>query len=42
MVTAVSGIVLLIFSFFPWYGVDLGPFGSVSRNGWQSPGAFWS
>ena len=40
--TAVSGVVLLIFSFFHWYSVDLGPFGSVSRNGWQSPDAFWS
>lgn len=39
--TAVSGVVLLIFSFFKWYSVDLGPFGSVSRNGWQSPSAFW-
>ena len=27
--------------FFPWYSVDLGPFGSVSRNGSQSPDAFW-
>jgi hypothetical protein len=42
MVTAVSGVLLLIFSFFHWYSVDLGPFGTFSRNGWQSPGAFWS
>jgi hypothetical protein len=41
MVTAISGVLLLIFSFFHWYSVDLGPFGSVSRNGWQSPDAFW-
>jgi hypothetical protein len=40
--TAVSGVLLLVFSFFHWYSVDLGPFGSVSRNGWQSPDAFWS
>jgi hypothetical protein len=39
-VTAASGIVLLIFSFFHWYSYDFGPF-SVSRNGWQSPGALW-
>jgi hypothetical protein len=39
--TAVSGVLLLVFSFFHWYSVDLGPFGSVSRNGWQSPDAFW-
>jgi hypothetical protein len=40
-VTAVSGIVLLIISFFHWYSVDLGPFGTIGRNGWQSPGALW-
>jgi hypothetical protein len=40
--TAVSGVALLIFSFFHWYSVDLGPFGTFSRNGWQSPGALWS
>ena len=40
--TVASGVLLLIFSFFHWYSVDLGPFGSVSRNGWQSPDAFWS
>lgn len=37
-----AGIVLLISSFLPWYSIDLGPFGDVSRNGWQSPGAIWS
>jgi hypothetical protein len=42
MVTAVSGILLLVVSFFHWYSVDLGPFGTFSRNGWQSPDAFWS
>jgi hypothetical protein len=41
MTTAVSGVLLLIFSFFHWYSVDLGPFGTFSRNGWQSPGAIW-
>ncbi|MEX2100486.1 MAG: hypothetical protein WEB19_03640, partial [Acidimicrobiia bacterium] len=44
--TAVSGVLLLIFSFFKWYSVDFnfgaGFSGSVSRNGWQSPGAIWS
>jgi hypothetical protein len=43
--TAISGVVLLVFSFFHWYSVsyDIGPYsGSVSRNGWQSPGAIWS
>ena len=42
--TAVSGVLLLVFSFFHWYSVDydFGPVsGSISRNGWQSPGAFW-
>ena len=42
IVTAVSGVLLLIFSFFHWYSVDLGPFGTYSCNGWQSPGALWS
>src|SRR5215510_4958606 len=41
MVTAVSGVLLLIFSFFTWYGFDFGPF-SVSQNAWERPGAFWS
>lgn len=38
----IAGLVLLIDSFLPWYSVDLGPFGSVNRSGWQSPGALWS
>ena len=42
MTTAISGVVLLVFSFFKWYSVDLGPFGDYSRNGWQSPDAFFS
>jgi hypothetical protein len=41
IVTVISGALLLVFSFFSWYGYDFGPF-SVSRNGWQSPGALWS
>jgi hypothetical protein len=44
IITAVSGVLLLVFSFFHWYSVDVnfGPIsGSFSRNGWQSPGAFW-
>jgi peptidoglycan/LPS O-acetylase OafA/YrhL len=38
----VAAVVLLIASFLPWYSVDLGPFGSFDRSGWQSPGAIWS
>lgn len=41
-IIVVAGLVLLIDSFLPWYSVDLGPFGSVSRSGWESPGAIWS
>jgi hypothetical protein len=39
-----GGVLMLIASFLPWYKVDFGleGFGSVSRNGWQSPGAIWS
>ena len=46
MVIAISGIALLIFSFFKWYGVDFEvqgvDLGSFSRNGWQAPSAFLS
>jgi hypothetical protein len=46
MVIAISGVVLLIFSFFKWYGVEIKIAGqtlaSVSRNGWESPDAFFS
>ena len=38
----IAGLVLLVDGFLPWYSVDLGPFGDFTRNGWQSPGAFWS
>lgn len=38
----IAAVVFLIDSFLPWYSVDLGPFGSVTRSGWQSPGAIWS
>ncbi len=38
----VAGVVLFIVGFLPWYSFDLGPFGSVTRSGWQSPGALWS
>ena len=42
MVTAISGVLLLVFSFFKWFGVSIGGFDiDVSRSGWQSPGAFW-
>lgn len=36
-----GGIVMLIASILPWYSVDF-IFGSINRNGWQSPGAIWS
>ena len=38
----IAGLALLIDGFLPWYSVDLGPFGSFTRNGWQSPGGLWS
>lgn len=41
-VILIAGPLLLIDSFLPWYDVDLGPFGSVTRSGWESPGAIWS
>src|SRR3970040_3068324 len=37
-----AGVVLFIGGFLPWYSIDLGPFGSFTRSGWQSPGAIWS
>ena len=39
-----GGLLMLIASFLPWYSIDFGieGFGSVSRNGWESPGAIWS
>jgi hypothetical protein len=41
-----AAVLLLIDSFLPWYhaSVSLGVLGSVSisRSGWQSPGALWS
>ena len=41
-IIVIAGLVLLIDGFLPWYSVYLGPFGSFTRNGWQSPGALWS
>lgn len=38
----IAGPLMLINGFLPWYDVDLGPFGSVTRNAWESPGALWS
>ena len=38
----IAGVVLFIDGFLPWYSIDLGPFGSFTRSGWQSPGAIWS
>ena len=37
-----AGVVLFIIGFLPWYSVDLGPLGTYTRNGWESPGAIWS
>jgi hypothetical protein len=37
-----GGVLMLIASFLPWYSIDFGEFGSVSRNGWESPGFIWS
>lgn len=34
-VVGVSGVVLLIASFLPWYEYELLGFGSESRNGWE-------
>ena len=41
-IIVIAAIVLFIDGFLPWYSVDLGAFGSIDRNGWESPGAFWS
>jgi len=41
MTTGVSGVLLLVFSFFSWFGVDT-PVGDFTRNGWQAPKAFLS
>ena len=41
-IIVIAVLVLLIDGFLPWYSVDLGPFGSFTRNGWQSPGGLWS
>ena len=38
----IAGLVLFIDGFLPWYSIDLGPFGSVTQNGWGAPGALWS
>ena len=37
-----GGVLMFIASFFPWWRVSLGGFGSVSEGGWGSPGEFWS
>lgn len=42
-IIGIAGILLFIDSFLSWYSVDIGfGFGSVTRNGWQSPSAFLS
>ncbi len=38
----IAGVLLFIVGFLPWYSVDFGPLGSLTRSGWQSPGAIWS
>jgi len=38
----IAGVLLFIVGFLPWYSVDLGPFGTFTRSGWESPGAIWS
>ena len=48
----IAGPVLFIISFLPWYHASFGSVevagqtfssgGSISRSGWQSPGAIWS
>lgn len=42
IVTAVSGVLLLVISFFKWYAVDIAGIDLASRTGWGGPGAFWS
>jgi hypothetical protein len=37
----IAAPLLLVASFLPWYDVDFG-IGSVTRSGWESPGAIWS
>jgi hypothetical protein len=46
-----AAVALFIVGFLPWYhvggsitvgGVNVGGLPSISRNGWQSPGAIWS
>ena len=41
-IIVIAGALLLIVGFLPWYSIDLGPLGDLTRNGWQSPGALWS
>jgi len=38
----IAGVLLFTVGFLPWYSVDLGPFGTFTRSGWESPGAIWS
>jgi hypothetical protein len=37
-----GGVLMVIASFLPWYKIDFAGLVSVSRSGWQSPGAIWS
>jgi hypothetical protein len=37
-----GGILMLIASFLPWYRVSFADILTISRNGWESPGAIWS
>ncbi|MBM3674699.1 MAG: hypothetical protein FJW88_07030 [Actinobacteria bacterium] len=37
-----AAAVLFLDSFLPWYSIDLGTFGSYSKNGWGEPDQFMS
>jgi hypothetical protein len=41
-IIVIAGPLLFIDGFLPWYSVDFGSLGNITRSGWQSPGAFWS
>ena len=41
-IIVIAGLFLFIVAFLPWYSISLGPLGSFTRSGWQSPGAIWS
>jgi len=41
-IIVIAGPLLFIDGFLPWYSIDIGPLGTFTRSGWQSPGSFWS